>query len=327
IRPCIGTLQDCWGRSVAREWPMHCTVNPIVGREGERASLKPTEKSKKILIIGSGPAGLEAARVAAERGHKVVIYEKRGAIGGQVNLGGTLPGRADIRSIVKWYEGQLKRLGVRIDLNKEVTPDREVAEFVVSEEGSEALIIATGSVPVPDGMQMMTFREVDGWNKSKNVHTIEVLESKKKLNGCVVVADSTTYIEGVGIAEWLARNGSSHVVLVTPHSHPAPELANYNQLVYVSRRIDEAGIEVKTLSWIQGIDDSQAIIYNIPSGRKELISCNHVVLNTGRKQAGRGLKEAFQGLVGEIYEIGDCNIAGGRMGGAINSGFLVAYKI
>ena len=133
IRPCIGTLQDCWGRSVSREWPMHCTVNPVAGRELTRGLGKLTRvvRSKKILIVGAGPAGLEAARVASERGHSVVIYEKSGELGGQTNWAKLLPGRADIGSIISWYATQLRKNGVRIELHKEVPADPAVVQFVI----------------------------------------------------------------------------------------------------------------------------------------------------------------------------------------------------
>src|ERR1700730_14064292 len=129
IRPCIGTLQDCWGRSVVREWPMRCTVNPAVGREGERGIDKLTHalRTKKVLVIGGGPAGLEAARIVSERGHEVVIYETAGVLGGQVNVAKLLPGRADVGAILRWYELQLReRRNVRIELNKEVPEQSDV---------------------------------------------------------------------------------------------------------------------------------------------------------------------------------------------------------
>ena len=227
IRPCIGTLQDCWGRSVSREWPMHCTVNPAAGREAARGIGKvgQAEVSKKVLIIGAGPAGLEAARIASERGHRVTIYEKSGEIGGQANWAKMLPGRADIGSIVTWYSNQLRNNEVRIEFHKEVPVDPAVVQFVVDEEQPDCVIIATGSVPVDNGIQMITFAPVPGWD-SPNVRTTDHLFiSGEALHGKVIVADSTTYIEGPGISEWLVRKGADQVILVTPHPHISPELS------------------------------------------------------------------------------------------------------
>ena len=105
---------------------MHCTVNPVCWKGNVQRDWKTRtrlEVSKKILIIGAGPAGLEAARIASERGHKVTIYEKSGEIGGQANWAKMLPGRADIGSIVTWYSTQLQNNEVRIEFHKEVPVD------------------------------------------------------------------------------------------------------------------------------------------------------------------------------------------------------------
>ena len=165
IRPCIGTLQDCWGRSVAHEWPMHCTVNPAVGFEGTRGQQARGEASgvrrKKVLIVGAGVAGLEAARASSERGHEVVVYEREAEVGGQVNLARLLPGRADVSAILPWYRTQLKKNGVRIETRKGIGSPEE-ARFIVEEERPDVVLIATGSAPIRTGIQMITFREITG---------------------------------------------------------------------------------------------------------------------------------------------------------------------
>ena len=330
IRPCIGTLQDCWGRSVAHEWPMRCTVNPSVGREGERGidSLSHAAVKKKILIIGGGPAGLEAARVASQRGHDVVIYEASGAIGGQLNLARLLPGRADVGGIVKWYETQLQQRKVRIELNKQVPADPEVIRFLVEEEKPDVLIIGTGSTARKDGLQMITYREVPGWDRSNVFSVDEVFALKGKIHGEVLVADSTTYVIGAGVAEWLARNGSTKVTLITPHPHISPELSNYNQLVYVVERLLEASVRIIPFSWVRRIDEKGAAIYRITEPtHEEEIDADYIVLHTGRKHNGMELRELFSKHVSEIHEIGDCVFAGSTIRGAIDAGYEVGAKI
>ncbi len=325
IRPCIGTLQDCWGRSVSREWPMHCTVNPAVGREQTRGlgKIGRASKCKKVLIVGAGPAGLEAARVAAERGHQIVIYERSGEIGGQTGWAKLLPGRADIGSIVAWYSNQLRKAGVRVELRKEVPADAEVVQFVIDEEHPDAVIVATGSVAIKDGIQMITFAPVPGWDLP-HVRTIDELFSSNVVpRGKVAVVDSTTYIEGPGVAEYLVRKGVEKVVLITPHPHVSPELSLYNQLVHVIRRLASAGVDVIPLSWVKKIDDNNLVAYNIATGEETKLEADSVVLNTGRLQSNE-LARIFRKSISEVYEIGDCNVAGGRIGGAIESGYAVA---
>jgi 2,4-dienoyl-CoA reductase-like NADH-dependent reductase (Old Yellow Enzyme family)/thioredoxin reductase len=323
IRPCIGTLQDCWGRSVSHEWPMRCTVNPTVGREKERGAgaFKPAKVTKKVLIIGSGPAGLEAACVASERGHDVVIYEKNGTIGGQLNLAKLLPGRSDIGGIVGWYERQLKKNRVRIEFHKEVLLDLDVVKFLIDEEKPDSVLIATGSSPIRTGLQMITYREVLGWDRP-NVHTIDdVLQESKGFGGKVLVADSTTYIEGPGIAEWLSRRGAS-VTLVTPHPHVSPQLSDYNQLIYVVRRLHDAHVNVLTYSWITRIQEGQVTIRDAAQNAERDVPADHVVLNTGRQQNG-GLEHKFRSFRKDVCEIGDCKIAGGMVRGAIEDGYRI----
>jgi 2,4-dienoyl-CoA reductase-like NADH-dependent reductase (Old Yellow Enzyme family)/thioredoxin reductase len=329
IRPCIGTLQDCIGR-IVRGHPMRCTVNPAVGREKERGrdTINGAQQSKRVLVIGAGPAGLEAARMASERGHSVVVYEKSGEIGGQVNLAKMLPARSEIAAIIGWYENQLRKNKVQIEFHKEVPSDQEVIQFLVDEEKPDVVIIATGSVPIENGIQMITFREIPGWNEP-TVHTIdEVLSSHVAIDGGkAVVFDCTTYIEGPGIAEWLVRHNAKETILVTPHSQMSPELFFYNQAMHVYRRMVNAKVKVITHSWVKRIKENKAVIYNIPLGSEDMIEADNFVLNTGRKQSGGGLYKLFEGKVREVYEIGDCDVAGGRIGRAIETGFKIGSAI
>jgi 2,4-dienoyl-CoA reductase-like NADH-dependent reductase (Old Yellow Enzyme family)/pyruvate/2-oxoglutarate dehydrogenase complex dihydrolipoamide dehydrogenase (E3) component len=328
IRPCIGTLQDCWGRSVAHEWPMHCTVNPAVGFEGTRGQRARGEvqrvgKRKKILIVGAGVAGLEAARVSSERGHEVVVYEREAEVGGQVNLARLLPGRSDISAILPWYRAQLKKNGVRIETRKGITSSEE-ARYIVEEERPDAVIVASGSAPIRTGIQMITFREVPGW-EGGNVRTIDQVLRGEKLSGDVLVADSTKYILGPGVAEYLARGGA-RVTLVTPHPHLSPDLSFYNQLIHVFRRLSASGVQIFSLTWVKSIDGGGAVLYEIPTGREWRVGADAVVLNTGREHVG-GPGSYFRGLVADTREVGDSNLAGGTIRDAIEGGFEAGSSV
>ncbi|MGI0079273.1 MAG: FAD-dependent oxidoreductase [Nitrososphaerales archaeon] len=331
IRPCIGTLESCWARSAAHDYPMRCSVNASVGREVERGErkIRPAQVKKKILIIGAGPSGLEVARVCALRGHQVVIYEKESKAGGQVNIGKLIPGRSEISSITAWLERQLKSLGVRAEYNKEVPDSSEVARFLLHEEKPDVLILATGSHPIKTGIQMVSFREVPGWD-GLNVHSIDdLLSPELRVEGKrFLVADSTPYLLGPGACEWLARKGASSITFVTPQTEVAHEMNDYNQLVHFVRNLHENHVNVLTYSWIKRIEagGSNVTVYHIPTGDETTIAADEVILHTGRKQ-NNSLRGTFKELVTEIYEIGDCRIAGGKISDAIEDGFKVGMRI
>ena len=113
IRHCVGAAEGCISR-VEADQPVSCVQNPVVGREKEWAELKPASVKKKVMVIGGGPAGLEAARVATLRGHTVTLYEKTGELGGQVLIASKAPTRQELASITRWLSLQVQKLGVDI---------------------------------------------------------------------------------------------------------------------------------------------------------------------------------------------------------------------
>ncbi|MDA4130397.1 MAG: FAD-dependent oxidoreductase [Thaumarchaeota archaeon] len=333
VRACIGTLEGCWGRSAAHDFPMRCSVNAAVGRELERNETKlgRAQVKKKVLVIGAGPAGLEAARVAAMRGHDVVVYEKETKAGGQVNIGKLVPGRSDISSIVTWLEAQLKTLRVRIEFNKEVPESEEVLRFLIEEEEKpDAVIIATGSTPIRTGIQMLSFQEVPGWKEANSRSIDEVLTRQVQMAGRkFLVADSTPYLQGPGACQMLARNGASEITFVTPQTEIAPEMNDYNSLIFTVRSLKQNQVRCMTYSWVRRIEvdtEKRVVVYDIPTGEETSIEVDEVVFFTGRKQ-NNSLVSIARELHKEVYEIGDCRIAGGKIVSAIEDGFVTGSKI
>ena len=142
VRGCISCNQMCWGRR-SRDYWISCLINPSAGREWEWGGdrFTPAEKPRKVLVVGGGVAGLEAARVAAERGHQVTLAEASDKLGGQFRLAGLTPRRHQIIDYLDWFERQLAKLQVKVLLN---TPlDAEEARAF----GADEIIVATGSMP------------------------------------------------------------------------------------------------------------------------------------------------------------------------------------
>jgi 2,4-dienoyl-CoA reductase (NADPH2) len=157
IRKCIGCNQGCLD-SVFSLKPVTCLVNPRVGREGE-TEIKDASISKKILVIGGGPAGMEAARVAALRGHSVTLWEQQHRLGGQLHLAAAPPGRADFHHLASYLSAQLEELGVEVMLNRHATSED------VPVESFDAVIIATGATCItPDIPGVELKHVVSAWD-------------------------------------------------------------------------------------------------------------------------------------------------------------------
>ncbi|MGI9462355.1 MAG: FAD-dependent oxidoreductase, partial [Aestuariivirgaceae bacterium] len=148
IRPCISCNQLCLGRRL-RDYHISCLVNPSVSREHEwdGDTVPATGTPREVLVVGGGPAGLEAARVAAERGHKVRLVEKTSELGGQFRLAAGQPERGEVGQYLNWAQQQLEKLQVRIDLRSEITAEE------IRDSDADAVILCTGSTPDRSGFQ------------------------------------------------------------------------------------------------------------------------------------------------------------------------------
>lgn len=328
IRPCIGAMQDCWGR-MNRGLPISCTVNPSVSREKEwgLGTIKKAGIKKKVLVIGGGPAGLETARVAAERGHDVTLYEKGRTLGGQVNLAGMLPGRVDVKSIVTWQEAQLKKLGVEVKYGMEVTDDPEVVKYILDEETPDVVVIATGATPLRNGYQPYTFHEVEGWNQPGVCSEVDVLEKKVEIGQSVIVADTLGFIEAPGVGELLARQGKN-VEIITFHPAIGLEVRLLNHYDHLFPRLYSAGVKITPSTWIKRIEGSRVTLYNVFYKKSERIvdGVDNVVFATGKIQ-NDSLYNVFKDRVKEVHLVGDSRIAGAKIGNAIYDGQRVARGI
>jgi 2,4-dienoyl-CoA reductase-like NADH-dependent reductase (Old Yellow Enzyme family) len=211
VRPCLSCNQMCWGRRYRDYW-ISCLINPSAGREFEWGGdrFTPAEKPKNILIVGGGVAGMEAARVAAERGHKVTLAEASDKLGGQFRLAGLQPRRHQIIDYIDWLERQLTKLQVRVLTNTPMDGD-EVKAFSADE-----VIVATGSQPDLKGFQRgMPQCDALPGHDAGNVYSAEdVMAKRASLGRSVIVLDETANWKGAGTAIHMAEMGLN-VTLVT----------------------------------------------------------------------------------------------------------------
>jgi len=223
IRHCVGA-NVCIGRRYGHYQPVACIYNPSAGREREMEPLVPAHPGRRIVVVGGGPAGLEVARVAAERGHRVILFEAAGALGGHLLLEAAIPHRHELRGIPDYYHRDLARLGVEVRL-----ATRATAELVRAER-PDAVVVAAGSkAALPDVAR----------DAATAVAADEILAGRS-VPGRVIVWDDEGRYRGPGAALRLASQGAQ-VEIVTPDLHVGIKLDPSN-LVPFYRHLFEAGV-------------------------------------------------------------------------------------
>ena len=195
IRPCINCLEGCIVKVSLGE-PLQCAVNPIVGKEYRFDECAPAAEKKNIVIVGGGAAGMEAARIAAIKGHKVTLLEKSDRLGGQINYAKQPPHKGRMGLITNWYAKLLPELGVQVCLNTEADA------VCVKSLNPDLVLFATGAEPVMDKLQS-TVPLARPW---------DILEGKCNLDGVDTVAILGGGMVGCETAEYLADKGKKVTV-------------------------------------------------------------------------------------------------------------------
>ena len=283
VRPCLSCQEGCMGRLAAYA-QVNCAVNPSCGREAEY-TIVPALQKKKVIIIGGGVAGLEFARVVAIRGHNVTVVEKSGFLGGNLIPGGVPRFKEDDYALIKWYELQMKKLGVTVELNKTIT-----AEDIINCTADE-IVLATGSNP-----------------KKLNIEGVEILTAEDVLTGKVDAGKSTIIIGGglVGCetALWLKEEKDVNVTIVELQSEilsvggPLCH-ANTDMLKSLLQFND---ITVMTESSLLGKEDSEFVI-DCPDGQKK-IKADTVICAIGYNSE-KNLYEEIRKDIPYVHLLGD----------------------
>ena len=242
VRPCLSCNQMCWGRRYRDYW-ISCLINPSAGREfewdGDRFTA--AEKPKSILIIGGGVAGMEAARVAAERGHKVTLAEASDRLGGQFRLAGLAPRRGQITDYIEWLERQLNKLQVKVLLNTPLDADEAKAL------GTDLVLAATGSEPDGKAFQraLPEYDALPGLDKGNVWSAEDVMRRAARLGPNVIILDETANWKGAGTALTLAEAGH-RVTIVTQAPSVMFEMARTNVDPQLRARLRELGVTMHT---------------------------------------------------------------------------------
>ena len=287
---CIGCNQGCTER-IAPQLDVTCLVTPSCGREVEFA-IVPAAQRKRVLVVGAGPAGLEAARVAAERRHEVILCERGSELGGTARFAGRLPYRDGWNLFLEDAERRLGRSSVELRL------DTEVDEELIRALAPDAIVFATGARYAPAPVQ--------GAPEGLVTDPISLLEGDTPSDGHAVVVGGSAL--ALGTAEWLADRGLDVTVVVSGEDVGA-ELAQPNQLPRIEAN-PRIAIETRSDVWrVAGGTVSIARTGAIgPLFVRELEGVRLVVDAERRKsESGLAWLARSRGLVREIHEIGDCD--------------------
>ncbi len=263
-----------------------CSINPIIGREYESRFALPASEPKKVLVAGGGPGGMKTAITAAQRGHKVVLCEKSGRLGGTLNCVKAISFKKDLYGLNKRLEAQARKAGVEIRLNTEVT--RELAE----REAPDVLVLALGASPIVPSLPGIDSPKVILANNLSD-EGIAVGEKVVVLGGGLVGCESAVH---------LAQKGK-HVTVVEMMKDVAVE-ANVRQRPILLDLFAKLRVKVETRMKGVRITD-EGLVCTDETGREKIFKADTVVCSVGQ----RALREAVNNLLdaaSEVVQVGDC---------------------
>lgn len=303
IRKCICCM-NCVSR-ISQGVDINCSVNAQAGKEKE-FKISPSSYSKKIVIIGGGPSGMEAARVLSLRGHRVTLFEKDSELGGLINIASIPPYRIQLKRIVDYLENQLKILGVDIRLNNEFKVNkRKLSEYDVA-------IFATGSIPMIPRINRMY--------PSKITTSDECFLSERVSEKRYVIIGGG--VVGLQCADFLiGRKKDMEVVVIEKESSIARDIGNIEKKMILNRLLNK-GVRILINSKISKIEGDQVIIKM--DGERKNFKFDRLITSIGRlpytpyQRSSQRLKES--------YVIGDC-LKPRKIIDAIHDAYKLALKI
>jgi len=329
IRPCTSCLWCIHVMLLAQ--PVECRVNAFAGHE-TTLIMKPAEKKRRVMVVGAGPAGMEVARVAAERGHEVTLYDKAPDIGGLLPMAVFIKGNKimayvdDISKLLDYYKTQLKKLGVNVQLGKEVDAN------LVNEVKPDVVIVAVGGQPIEPALRVGRAKVVNTEQLKKGAERFVRLVGPRRMSMLtkvflpvgkkIVVIGSD--LAGLETAEFLAKRGKEVTIL-----DEAEQMGEGMPLHWLMTYIP--WMQAKKIGIFNGVKYQEATSKGITITTKEgeaktIEADNVIVVNKYKKNAD--LYQALEGKVTELYLIGDAKSdERGYIVGAIHDGARLALTI
>jgi len=304
ITPCIRCNHGClqWGSDLFRT--VSCTVNATLGFEGE-LDIEPAVKTKKVAVIGGGPGGMEAARVAALRGHEVTLYEKRDRLGGYLIEASVPEFKKDLISLIDYLSTQVKKLGVKVILEKEATVQ------MIKQQGFDAVVLATGGTPlVPD---------IRGIDKKSVMTAVDVLRGEQVGQNVVVAGGGFV---GCEVALFLAETGK-RVQIIELLEDVALGMGEAEQQ-FIFEEFSKYRVKTNLGLRLEEVIDGGVIAAD-RYGKRYNFEADSVVLALGLVARG-DLLEGLEKANIAVYPVGDC-VEPRKIYDAIHEGFFAGYRL
>ncbi len=292
VRTCIGCNQGCiWGYFTTGV--VGCAVNPEVGKEADR--ITETTAQKKVVIVGGGVAGMEAARVATLRGHQVTILEKSDHLGGNLIPAGAHDFKAEIWELNDYYKKQMELLKVDVRLNTEASID------LMKELQADAVILAVGSNPIMPGLK--------GINHEKTSSGVDILLGKKEVGQRVVVVGGG--LVGCEIAYGLAKEGKQVTIV-----EALDEIMKTGNVPMMNKTMlldafEYYGTDILSSTRLEEINDEGAVV-TLVNGTQRVLEADNVIMSVGYRPV-ISIKEEVENAGFTVYEIGDGKQVGNVM--------------
>ncbi len=306
LNPCI-ECHCCRGTSSVGDWMSHCTINPEIGMEHRAKRLiEPVTKSKKVALIGGGPAAIKCAMWLKERGHNPVIFEATDALGGQIKTSEYPEFKWELRRYLNFLRAQVERKEISVRMNTLATPE------MIAAENFDVVIAATGSTPKKpaiDGAENTTWNGVNIYGQEEKLGKKVVV-----IGGSSVAAEAACYLAECG----------HEVVEISRQSRLAYDLNPIRSIGYMNSKADSLGVKVIRKAITTKIE-SGSVTYVDRKGNQQTIDCDDVVA-CGGMEPNSDAAIKFRDCAKEFYMIGDCR-QNGNMRNAIRDAYALAMRI
>jgi 2,4-dienoyl-CoA reductase-like NADH-dependent reductase (Old Yellow Enzyme family)/thioredoxin reductase len=299
IRQCIGCNQGCLGGLMAGR--LACAINVTVGRELDMDEVPPPAvKHKDVLVVGGGPAGMEAARIAALRGHRVTVAEAGPRLGGTVQVARLAPKHEGIGDVADWLEAEMDRRGVTVLL------DTWVNKAFVETRRPDVVILATGASPRMDGVQTpVPDLRPGGVTQDHVVSAAQLLTGRhNQVGGTALVLDDVGGYEAIGAAEFLVEKGAD-VTFVTTKEMFAPKMMVPGVAVPALERLNRDGrFRLLTKAYLKDVGTDDAVVGSLEGWPDATVAAETIVLVTPNRP-NDGLAAEIEALGIPVHVVGD----------------------